>query len=555
MAAASSGRKSYFAAVGDVHGQFRLVVRMLCQWEAEMQAKQPGCRLAFALQVGDIECHRHENDMATMAAPARKRRMGDFADLYNGVVDLPCPTFFIGGNHECYGWLDEDEASEAVDLSSLGLPTAPPVGAAVQISSTGWRRRPKQVAKNLYFLGRAGILTLRIGNGTLRFQTEDLATHYLRSDARTTLLDENHFNPAVLSSIRQSSQRREVNVQPNSSLTLVSAMSSNAEDADDEQGSDSDSRGAGSSEDDEGKLPTAQEEEAAVITIAGLSGIFQEQSYYQKRPSTTHLSTASNKTWIGFNCYDVSRLLSGEGDEDAATEDPSGADEASRFRSDLASAFERCLGKSLDADQSVLGQQDLLRVFQHAAGGSRLGARRALDNYQEKCGKSGLQANSLASLLTFFEERARSLSAGKREALLSRFARSSLVDVLLTHDWPEGLLPEGIQLRGSRPMGNAIAREVTEALHPQLHLCGHMHRPLRTEIRVEQGSGARGAAERADGTKEHIDICCLSKVGLEHSTAFFEYDWDSGSITEVNPPINLPTFVGPGDDVDSSSDD
>ena len=92
----------FFAAVGDVHGRMRGMVRLLQEWSRK--AHKP---LAFVLQVGDFEPHRHEADLATMAAPAKYKHLGDFADFHSLRARFPWPVYFIGGNHEPYGYLDQ----------------------------------------------------------------------------------------------------------------------------------------------------------------------------------------------------------------------------------------------------------------------------------------------------------------------------------------------------------------------------------------------------------------------------------------------------------------
>lgn len=91
----------FFAAVGDVHGCMNRMNDLLAGW-----CKSTGNTLAFALQVGDFEPHRHEQDLATMAAPAKYRILGDFKDYVSGYRQFLQPTYFIGGNHEPYGYLD-----------------------------------------------------------------------------------------------------------------------------------------------------------------------------------------------------------------------------------------------------------------------------------------------------------------------------------------------------------------------------------------------------------------------------------------------------------------
>lgn len=90
-----------FAAVGDVHGQMHAMVRLLRDVERRL-----GRALAFVLQVGDFEPHRHADDLATMAAPQKYRKLGDFAAFHEGTASFPWPVCFIGGNHEPHAFLD-----------------------------------------------------------------------------------------------------------------------------------------------------------------------------------------------------------------------------------------------------------------------------------------------------------------------------------------------------------------------------------------------------------------------------------------------------------------
>lgn len=91
----------FFAVVGDVHGYMYKMICLLQQWENNF-----GQKLDFVLQVGDFEPHRHEADLATMDAPKKYRKLGDFPDFYQQKRIFPWPIWFIGGNHEPYGFLD-----------------------------------------------------------------------------------------------------------------------------------------------------------------------------------------------------------------------------------------------------------------------------------------------------------------------------------------------------------------------------------------------------------------------------------------------------------------
>mmetsp|Transcript_9871 Transcript_9871/g.16348 ORF Transcript_9871/g.16348 Transcript_9871/m.16348 type:complete len:123 (-) Transcript_9871:846-1214(-) len=111
-----------------------------------------------------------------MAAPANKRLLGDFQRVHNGELVIPWPTLFIGGNHRCYGWLDQD-----ADVDRKGCSVA------------------SLMAPNLFYLGRAGFLSLRFGRrhggpaeltsfsttgeGPVEFQVQPEAIHEFLQDS------------------------------------------------------------------------------------------------------------------------------------------------------------------------------------------------------------------------------------------------------------------------------------------------------------------------------------------------------------------------------------
>jgi lariat debranching enzyme len=97
----ASPNEVVFAAVGDVHGNMNRMVNDL-RHQAEVRHRQ----FDFVLQVGDFEPHRDEADLATMAAPAKYRHLGDFAAYDKVRRGFPWQVYFIGGNHEPYGYLD-----------------------------------------------------------------------------------------------------------------------------------------------------------------------------------------------------------------------------------------------------------------------------------------------------------------------------------------------------------------------------------------------------------------------------------------------------------------
>ena len=87
----------YFASVGDVHGSIGPMVDALQNWEKRFQKS-----LSFVVQVGDFEPHRSIEDVRTMAAPAKHKKLGDFHLFYNRKRVFPWPVYWIGGNHEPY---------------------------------------------------------------------------------------------------------------------------------------------------------------------------------------------------------------------------------------------------------------------------------------------------------------------------------------------------------------------------------------------------------------------------------------------------------------------
>lgn len=111
--------EKYFAVVGDAHGEMCKLLSQLTEWERAHNKK-----LSFALQVGDFEPIRKTSDLDSLAAPKKFRTLGDFPSFYTGKLKFPWPIYFIGGNHEPYGY-----------LSTLNSGS--------------------QIAENVFFLGRA----------------------------------------------------------------------------------------------------------------------------------------------------------------------------------------------------------------------------------------------------------------------------------------------------------------------------------------------------------------------------------------------------------------
>ena len=91
----------YFASVGDIHRHIYKMWSLLKRWEEKHQKQ-----LSFVLQLGDFKPHRNEADLTTMDAPTKYKKLGDFANFYRRWVYFPYPVYFMGGNHEPYGFLD-----------------------------------------------------------------------------------------------------------------------------------------------------------------------------------------------------------------------------------------------------------------------------------------------------------------------------------------------------------------------------------------------------------------------------------------------------------------
>jgi Icc-related predicted phosphoesterase len=98
-----------FAAVGDVHGSMRMMVRLV-----EAKARKARRKVSFVLQVGDFESIRDDEDLATVHGPAKYRKPGDFARYVRGEEQFPWPLYFIGGNHEAHRYLESFPQGGAV---------------------------------------------------------------------------------------------------------------------------------------------------------------------------------------------------------------------------------------------------------------------------------------------------------------------------------------------------------------------------------------------------------------------------------------------------------
>jgi Icc-related predicted phosphoesterase len=124
----------FFAAVGDVHDHFSPMEAMLSAWE-----RKQGRRIDFILQVGDLQACRDVDDLDTVAIPRKYRHLGDFQQIWRQGRGLSRPTYFIGGNHEPFGWLDQhvEGAELMANLHYLGRAGAAQIAGLKVLGLTG----------------------------------------------------------------------------------------------------------------------------------------------------------------------------------------------------------------------------------------------------------------------------------------------------------------------------------------------------------------------------------------------------------------------------------
>ena len=84
---------------GCLHGEWDL----LCDTVEGLLQK--GKQIDLIIVTGDAQTMRTEEDMKSIAVPAKYKRMGSFHKLYNGERRIPRPTIVVGGNHESSDFL------------------------------------------------------------------------------------------------------------------------------------------------------------------------------------------------------------------------------------------------------------------------------------------------------------------------------------------------------------------------------------------------------------------------------------------------------------------
>lgn len=110
--------EQHLVLVGDIHGAWATAVDALERLTAHYGP------IDAALCVGDAEPIRSDADLAMVSGPERYRHLGTFHQILAGELELPCPWYFIGGNHEPWEALDD--------------------------------HGPGEIARNVHYLGRAG---------------------------------------------------------------------------------------------------------------------------------------------------------------------------------------------------------------------------------------------------------------------------------------------------------------------------------------------------------------------------------------------------------------
>ncbi|GAB4818925.1 hypothetical protein N2152v2_005971 [Parachlorella kessleri] len=130
MANGARPRGLRVAVEGCCHGELDKIYEALNYLE-----QREGTKIDLLICCGDFQAVRNYDDLECMACPAKYRELQTFYKYYSGQKKAPCPTLFIGGNHEAANYLWE---------LYLG----------------GW------AAPNIYFLGYAGVINfggVRIG--------------------------------------------------------------------------------------------------------------------------------------------------------------------------------------------------------------------------------------------------------------------------------------------------------------------------------------------------------------------------------------------------------
>jgi len=129
---------------GCCHGELDTIYAALQKIEEQEQIK-----IDLLICCGDFQAVRNLGDLECMAVPDKYKKLMSFYKYYNGEVEAPVPTVFIGGNHEAVNYLRE-------------------------LYYGGW------VAPKIYYLGYSGVVNfggLRIAGLSGIFNEVNLQSH------------------------------------------------------------------------------------------------------------------------------------------------------------------------------------------------------------------------------------------------------------------------------------------------------------------------------------------------------------------------------------------
>jgi lariat debranching enzyme len=99
--------------------------------------KQLNIKVDLLIICGDFQALRDQTDLDYLHCPPKYKSMGSFYKYFESQVNPPVLTVFIGGNHEAVNYMRN-------------------------LYFGGW------VAKNIYYLGQAGSITVSKGSTKIR---------------------------------------------------------------------------------------------------------------------------------------------------------------------------------------------------------------------------------------------------------------------------------------------------------------------------------------------------------------------------------------------------
>ncbi|CAM9856153.1 unnamed protein product [Chrysoparadoxa australica] len=153
------GGKLHIVVEGCAHGELDNIYASIQRIESDR-----GIRVDLLICCGDFEAMRSEDDLPSLAVPAKYRHLNSFHKYYSGEKAAPVLTIFIGGNHEASNYMQE-------------------------LNYGGW------AAPNMYYLGTAGAVTL----GGLRIA--GLSGIYKAKDYRRGRHERPPYDPNTLRSV------------------------------------------------------------------------------------------------------------------------------------------------------------------------------------------------------------------------------------------------------------------------------------------------------------------------------------------------------------------